>query len=672
MSDRAPGTQAEDELLAARFLLSRWVGQGSLRRLSWWLCRLLAGVSSDPAALVRQNGWPAPTSACRRLGLSGEAIELRFRRVAKTHAPLLDDEILDAFVPRPLQPVLEELIREGYDLAAEAVETLLRELADGLSSEGPVEPLREGSITNLRTAFVSLARELNALRLIEPKLSPSPTPAPDRERAFAGWVSADYRKLPRASKLGARPANTDTSAPPLRFIRLALRGLDWEVEQRRAAGNRKLFRALRGRALLAVAVLGFRPEALARMVGDDVSSSFVFPDGEVGPAIMANPRKTVHASIVRPKALTDRVYGWVCEYKEYAGVQPQGPLWLANLNPRTELSSVALSRVIASLLDRPPERELRLNPYYRAIGDAWPTRRISATKMRHFAEIHASLSGLDFAHEHREELARPYNPLPGDPQIFADALLDHAMAGLPARYKDAASEAGRARYGLVASLGIYDYVLGSRGARRSIDPTRVKEAQEAFSNARTHEVGIESEIDRIERKLTAVEIGTLSTEKRDLYMAELAQSLITLLRSARELNAAGKRTEKAAVELKRARMETMPIDDLSDPVPAGALPALEQEAEPELPIEREYAWPDEFRRAVGENILPPSTLRRWMSGKTRHPPGDRRNLIEPDMIETISTRVRRIRLDKLDWSRFPESVQERLDAIRRTPDPRRT
>jgi hypothetical protein len=665
MSDRVPEPDLTADGLATRYVLSRVIGQGPLRRQGWALCRLLEQLAPDPAAIERpgeEGGWPSGPAPYERIGLREEEIDSRFEEIEPSACPLLDDATLDAGVPTILWPILDQLIADGPDIAFPAVKSALKRLAKHLAA---------GSIDNFRSAFLSLARELNELRKRETKLRPSP--ACGGKAAFGAWVLSDYPVLARAKKLGARPSSRDTSAPPRRFIRLLLKGLDWDVQQRIAAGDKGRFRALRARALIAVAILGMRPSAIARMVGSDVVEAFVFPDGVVGPAIYANPRKTVHESVTRPKAITGQVYEWIREYMEFAGVQPQGPLWLANRDPLKGLSGLTLSHLIVSLLDRPPDIEMRLNPYFRAVGDEWPTRRLSAGKFRHLAEGLGYDSGLDWINDHREEMASVFHTLPGDPQVFADALLDHGMGSLSARYKDAASEIGRARYGRVAALGAYGYILGERGAERSVDPVQLAETRERFVTARAREAAIATDIDQLERRLTSTDVRTLNAQERELYLLELAQSQITLLRLARELNAAGKETEKASVALERAKTTLVPIDDLAEAVPVESL--VEQEAiadEPDLPILREFAWPEEFRRAIGENVLPPSTMRRWMSGKTPHPPGDRRNLIEPEAVETLSPRIRRIRLDRLDWTRFPESVQERLDAIRRTPDSRAT
>ena len=409
------------------------------------------------------------------------------------------------------------------------------------------------------------------------------------------------------------------------------------------------------------------------MVAGDVVADFRFPDGEVGPAIFANPRKTLHRAVISTKAITEQVYGWLREYIEFAQIRPDEPLWLASLNPRRGYEGNTISNLIVSTLDRPSERDLLVNPYFRAIGSDWPTRRLSAGTLRHLAAGLGWDGGLDWITAHREDVNAAFSTLPGEPDLFAKVLLDHGLRELGARYRDAASDIGRKRYGRIAALGAYEHLLGERGARRSVDAGAVAETRERLASARAQETAAAAEVDRIERQLVETDVRALNAQERELYLLEASQALIRLLRLARELNAAGKQTERAEAALEKAMTILIPIDDLAEPIAAEALVEPDfLDDEPDLPVLRDFAWPEEFRRAIGENVLPPSTLRRWMAGKHPRPLGDRRNLIEPSMVEALTPggRVRRIRLDRLDWTRFPEPVQERLEAIRRTPDPR--
>jgi len=95
----------------------------------------------------------------------------------------------------------------------------------------------------------------------------------------------------------------------------------------------------------------------------------------------------------------------------------------------------------------------------------------------------------------------------------------------------------------------------------------------------------------------------------------------------------------------------------------------DDEASEEEPYRREKITPREFQWALGgPDVMADATLRRYMRGLMPHPRGDRRNLWDPaiepselpDCIERPSPRKTWIRIDRLDLSRYPVAVIERL------------
>ena len=134
VSDNGFETDSAPGLLAVRYLLTRIVGQGTSRRNSWALCRLLETLSADPVSLreaVGERGWPGKTAPYRLLGLSGDEIDPHFRTVVRSKEQLFADGLLAAFVPQVLWAVLWQLILDGPETAFLAVESALREFADG-------------------------------------------------------------------------------------------------------------------------------------------------------------------------------------------------------------------------------------------------------------------------------------------------------------------------------------------------------------------------------------------------------------------------------------------------------------------------------------------------------------------------------------------------------------
>ena len=126
----------------------------------------------------------------------------------------------------------------------------------------------------------------------------------------------------------------------------------------------------------------------------------------------------------------------------------------------------------------------------------------------------------------------------------------------------------------------------------------------------------------------------------------------------------------------------MPVDDTAAAVPqleVSDLQLLAYGDEEERPLIRTLLLPEEFRWAIGADILPRSTLRHWMSGKRfPFPAGDRRNFFDPplpgeafpEQVEVVSAHKRYIRVDKLDPARFHADAWERLMELCRRPEPK--
>ena len=195
----------EDDPLAARLLLSRLVGKTAGRRVCWNLCRLLEMLAPDGVEIIRPGelgGWPAGKVPYRICGLASADINRRWRDAQKgTH--LLDDEILDAFVPRVLWGILEALIADGPEIAFTSMSDVLFDLAQGDEDAPADSTLSAGAINHVRQAFVSVATELNDLRRVTPTLLL--VPERDGVSMFASWLSSDYPKLATMRSLRARP-----------------------------------------------------------------------------------------------------------------------------------------------------------------------------------------------------------------------------------------------------------------------------------------------------------------------------------------------------------------------------------------------------------------------------------------------------------------------------------
>lgn len=644
-----------------------------------WLNRMLAALSPVPVKPSGpRGGWPSGRVALHALGMSGDSLD-DLCLVARANGRVLHDDVLSAFFDTPLWLSAWNLVELGPVKAWRRYEPLLRLWSRGLEPDGSARrrgKLSKGSIHIASAVFFSFALALDELRKIElgdddDELRLRGLGAPSH--VYSRWSRADVPARPDAEALGAAPANKEVSGPPFRFTRLILLGLDWEVQQRKrtAEGRALLFRALRDRAVIGLALTGARCGALART--QRPIKEYEWPDGLVTAAIDLNPRKSAPRDLVRPKALDDLVYEWVEEYADYVGIEEGARLLHGDIG-RPYATGKQVSNRIAAILKFPSERRLRANPYFRAAADMWPTRRISAHPLRHLVETVAYEVGLDEEVADRGEIVNwdglSERRVRVPAQVYPDTLLDHQMRGIGDLYKDAATERGRRIYGRKAGLGVYEYFLTERGARKSPDADTVAAAAQAVAEATAARDAIAGDLEALENEILSVDLTLLPASERATVQAEHNQKIVLLGRLARRLVDAETRLGAAKAESNAAKEVRIPIDDLAEPnaIPVNVEPERD---DPELPVLREYAWTFEFRWALGDGRLPESTLRRWMSGQLPFPLGDRRNLIEPEAVEALSERVRRIRLDKLDWSRFPLEVQERLEVIRRTPDPGR-
>jgi hypothetical protein len=260
-------------------------------------------------------------------------------------------------------------------------------------------------------------------------------------------------------------------------------------------------------------------------------------------------------------------------------------------------------------------------------------------------------------------------------RVFGDALLDHQMPSMADLYASSSTAEGRAYWTREVVLLIEEILLGEAGARTGPDLVRLREAEEQLRRARDNESRVDARLSDLKQAAGAViDVVSLTPDQLVRHIVEQQQLAVQLTLLVEEIGGAARQVEAAERLVDEASRATTPIpDELTDDQIAQmyANPArLEDEGEMDLPVIRQFATPPEFIEVFGNERLKPSTLRRWLSGKLRHGDGDPRNLFQLDAIEVKSAHRRRIRLDKLDWSRFPPQIQERLDAIRREPAPK--
>jgi integrase len=545
---------------------------------------------------------------------------------------------------------------------------------------GERDGISSGTVDTLVTSLFTTMNTLDELRILEQN---NRLDLPN-DRDFVGrWNKQDFPARPDGTDLNATPANTNRDAMSLRLIRLALLILCTQIETLKttAAGRRRLFQPLRDRALIAtLAITGLRRGAFNRLWVGDVVRDFVFPDNEHGPALVPRPGKTLGEELKRPKGIPDVLFDWLWEYVEYAGVadEPDAPLWLPHNAKRrlrreslgdTQITNIVKARF--EVKSRRPGQRPETRPLYIAFAEEHDGRSYSPHQLRHAAEKIAFTVGLDWLEENRTRLLQHGSGLPANPQVFPDALLDHAMQTMGDRYKDVASERGRLKWARKCALGVAEYVVGAKGARLGPDLDLIRHKQSILEHAEARRA-------ETDRELEALEVRIISSgEGLDLKSIMLAN--VQMGRLARQLAAVTGASERARHELAEALKAEVPVPEYwtnRDLAAQKDNPTGREEETPEgdeevQPI-REWASLEEFHWALGgQDVVSIETVRRWVRGeRTRFAimlglPESQDGKI-PSCVQRISARKQRIALNLIDWSRLPVPVQENLEAIRHT------
>jgi hypothetical protein len=404
------------------------------------------------------------------------------------------------------------------------------------------------------------------------------------------------------------------------------------------------------RAILAVlAVLGLRPESLWRMNVEDFIPEHVFPDGTKGPALACPPVKRETDTHI--KALPTLVGEWVEEYLDFIAGKPGEPLW------RPTRKSRSLERL---------SQQCFTDPLIRYLSPHCENKLYSPGTMRHLAAKLATLVGIEWInHSPRDFLLGNHHGLPSSAETFGAVLLSQTLKNPTDRYRDVNSIKGREQLTKFIAEGSWEWLWGDLGARKGPDVELVADAEQKVKRTETELRGIRAQLGELEQQVVVA---------AQLEIKELLVLLVRQNALAKQLADATASYERAVHHMEHARTAEIPIDDFAAEIPLALDSGIEIVAYDEgQPLVRSEILPNEFCWAVG---IPPSTLRRWMSGKLPHPCGDVRNLFDPPgpgessprAVKNITRdRIRCILLDELDPGRFHVDAWERLLEICRRP-----
>lgn len=659
-AERQPDTDlglTPAELHAVRLVLSHLVGRMSSWRSSTYnVCRVLASLGGldldvDADGVTNERAWPVGKQVMKRNSLSPEKVNRHWQTVRRRKEPLPDD-LLSVFVPEELWPVLARFVADGPGQVVEESEPIFYDWAAGFLSNG--EPRPRGPLSSS-----GLGVYISALWTLMSRICEAREWSPDDGTFHEDWRIHMLPKRPAAEDFDAQEAGWDRSAPPLLAVRRALRAIDTEVARKRKLAKTRphMFQELRERAMLGVLVVhGMRSEALWALDVDHYNPAHHFPDGTVGPALTV-PR-TKREKVEHTKALPTKVASWLDEYIDYIEAKPGEPLW------RPGLKRTRHERLDQQNIDDMLRRLLA--PYCGG-------RHFSPHTLRHFVAGVATLVGIEWIRERSDQFILGARGIPASPQTFADVVLGHALHHIADRYRDMNSKPNREVWTKVAVLGIWEWVWGDLGARKGPDLKLIAEAEDRVRGAKVDLDGLEAKLSELER---------MARRPKALSESEGIQLVLRMMALTRDLQKATVRHERALRQLDEARTAEVPIDDSLANVPElpeSEFALLGYEDEEERPLVRTLLRADEFRWAIGTDILAESTLRAWMGGhRSAFPAGDRRNLFDPprpgqkypDAVEVISQHKRYIRVDKLDPSRFHADAWERLMELCRKPEPR--
>jgi integrase len=628
-----------------------WGLQYGFAKLATFEFRLSDGtLEPAPVPEYPQSGWRTSKTAMRALGLNPTIISGTWTRTAATdgvHARL-PLELVRGFLPDEAWRVAAFLIARGPIATQDRLERVAR-----LEALRPIKPTRArpnggnvsaGTIEVLLKAVRRIMRELMFL-----SNHGYPHPALASWQALPDWIEA--------TKLGALEAETDRTAPPLMVVRTTLRRTQAEIEHRRKFGSPYLKRLLRKRLLIALlAVTGARISALSRVKVCDYEARHRFPDGDVGPAVRLFPGKSLSPETARWKALPEEVAHWLDETITYFALQRDDTIWSSDKR-RGGMNSNSLACMLTGTADMAPglPRE-----------DA-PSIGYSAHSLRHLAAQLASSVGHDYLEDNPDAKKHV------TPEVFREALLDHDLSSDHLGYLDLKTTEGRERWARRAGLGLWEYVWGDRGARHAPDRERIERAVARRDEIRAEQAAVEVRIAELRLQRKAIEARGQEAEAMPAEeVVPLAFRLLALTGALDDEQEEAKKVQTrffdAERELRDAQTTLVPLpDDAPDPGTIEIVLDSPTEDESVEPV-REWLTVGEAARAFG---VSEPTMRRWFRGETPHHEGDPRNAWQPsqigEVIETHSTRKRRLVVSRLDRSRIAPEVMRAINQMLLNP-----
>ena len=616
----------------------------------------------------------------REQGLTRETLRLHWRQLRGEHGvvAVLDLELLQRLFAAPVWRSLALLIVHGPSGAAALADQMLHREASREIKATCRRP--EGGLLSQAT-LQNYAWVLNWVMTSLVDLHKRGVQCPE----LGPWTHS-----PRVSAPEAPAANTDTSAPSWRLVRLAWQSLDHQIKQRLGAHSDQheleivrtcspfrlrlggVWILMRRRAMFALcAMLGGRVEAITMLRRADFKPAHQCSDGQITPAIALRPHKTspdgeVHYKPIPPASTwclevliiaTDRILAETPDYTDAGRItRPSPPEDLAMFptSLRHPGRSMRPAGFRAAMVGRPARgpRSARAPMLPRQNGTGHTPHNIRSAVMQMLERQ---------ARDYCEQQRLPYRP-----QDIPEALVDHgAIADDRHGYYDRDTLPGREILSRIATSLAWPALTTDRGARRIRDAN-------AYRTALKQRRALQQELERVQTEIEA-------TMRRASDKRRAAEVLLQIRALDEQREPIRSRLAEVEKHIERLRHDPATMIPVPDDLPDEDLDDEFDQIERELTANRSTVAPKAAPAPVRAFLTIPElaevlevslpTAARWANGQhTRYPPGDPRNPLIRPIDTSLGPRRRRIPIDSINPSYLATQAQhDRLARIRSEP-----
>lgn len=650
-----PGPDPLNLPLICRIIFSRYLGAGKAKNFGKTnqLCHALAEVGrtrvvrdgvaqAAPFPTLRRGPWPSGPATGEALAVSQRELREQLEQDEEERGVFaaLPSEIVEAFFPSELWPVLETLIKDGPGGAAERAERALRALSKvqvAANKRRPAGPPAKSTLANHQGVLKRIFAELVTLREQQPQ-----------SRLLDAWLSVPRIKVPDVP-----PVTRDTDGPPLAALRKALRDLEDEVAVKigRRAGetdlealarmsntrlvHHRLLPEIRGRVALGLLlVTGARIGALAALRRQDYLADHQGPAPEYrrGAAIKLRPGKTLHEDYVRIKPIPAELASWIEFYFEFLdrsqavlnhwkkaegtppSYGPNTPLLVRGRQNPDGWHEQSIGRWVSGKSPSPATKQGGMRPLIPRLAGANPEDPIERQQWcgynphayRHSASQLAERAGREWNKQHGA--ASPEQVFA--PSLWASSLLDHEPREdrLRALYGDRSGESLREVLSGRAADGIWALLATDAGARKRPDVDRFLRMRELIDTLDGEKSHLEAKLDLLKQQTPDGPQALGVDHFRFSVIQDDIRKIVERLVAAHET-------------LNYVRYDERAWIALPDDAPQGSelvdWPSVEQQVmlltdAPKSPVPlREWVTAPELAQACGVNH---TTVMRWING----------------------------------------------------------